>query len=262
MQFGICMPMDRSAKLRDAGWDYLEALVHQLLQGTTPNEQWNGRAIAAAAGLSIAAANQLLPGSMKVTGPAVDFERLQQYMRVITRRAAEIGIKTLVFGSGVARNVPEGFNRNEARRQILDFVKMSAPLCARHDLVLVAEPLNRGECNIINSLSEAMEYVRSVDHPHFQCLLDSYHFWLEDEPLENLADAMPWIRHVHVADKLGRSAPGESGASDYRPLFETLKRGGYDGPITVETLDPERIDAIPDGARRVLEFLKRQWADS
>lgn len=262
MRFGICMPMDRSAKLRAAGWDYLEALVHQLIQGTTPDAQWNGGAEAAASALPIPAANQLLPASMKVTGPDFDLDRLGQYMRVVTRRAAKIGIKTLVFGSGVARNVPGGFDRNEARRQILDFVRMSAALCAEHDLVLVAEPLNRGECNIINSLSEAIEYVREVNHPHFQCLLDSYHFWLEDEPLESLADAMPWIHHVHVADKLGRSAPGETGASDYQPMFSTLKNGGYKGPITVETIDPQRIDSIPEGAKRVLEFLKRQWTDS
>ncbi len=262
MRFGICMPMDRSAKLRSAGWDYLEALVHQLLQGATPDAQWNGRAEAAASALPIPAANQLLPATMKITGPAVNFEQLRKYMQVVTRRAAEIGIKTLVFGSGVARKVPEGFDRNEARRQIIEFVRMSAPMCAEHDVTLVAEPLNRGECNIINSLAEAMEYVRVIDHPNFQCLLDSYHFWLEDEPLENLADAMPWIRHVHVADKLGRSAPGESGASDYRPLFATLKRGGYRGSITVETIDSEKVDSIPDGARRVVEFLKQQWSES
>ncbi len=206
MRFGICMPMDRSTKLRAAGWDYLEALVHQLLQGTAPDSEWRGRAEATASPLPIPAANQLLPASMKVTGPGVDSDRLQKYMRTVTRRTAEIGIKTLVFGSGVARNVPEGFDRKEARRQILGFAKMSAALCAEHDLVLVAEPLNRGECNIINSLPEAMEYVREVNHPHFQCLLDTYHFWLEDEPLKSLTDAMPWIHHVHVADKLGRSA--------------------------------------------------------
>lgn len=262
MRFGICMPMDRSAKLRAAGWDYLEALVHQLLQGTTPDGQWKGRAEAAASALPIPAANQLLPATMKVTGPAVNSGQLQQYMRLVTRRASEIGIKTLVFGSGAARNVPDGFDREEARRQIIDFVKMSATLCAEHDVVLVAEPLNRGECNIINSLAEAMQYVRAVDHPHFQCLLDSYHFWLEEEPLESLVDAMPWIRHVHVADKLGRSAPGESGTSDYRPLFSALKRGGYGGTITVETIDPCRIDDIPNGAMRVLSFLNRQWTDA
>ncbi len=262
MRFGICMPLDRSELLRSAGWDYLEALVHQYLDASVPDAAWDARARMAGSAFSIPAANQLVPAHIKITGPDADSHALRAYMQCVVRRAAEVNISTLVFGSGGARNVPDGFDRDQARQQILDFAGVSAGLCGQHGITLVLEPLNRGECNIINSISEAMEYVREIDHPNFQCLLDSYHFWLEDEPLENLAAAMPWIRHVHVADRAGRAAPGESGGSDYRPLFATLKHGGYDGMITVETIDPRPIDMLPDGAARVLEFLKTQWAEA
>ena len=56
---------------------------------------------------------------------------------------------------------------------------MSVEIAASHGVLIVAEPLNRGECNIINTVAEAMEYVQAVNHPNFNCLVDSYHLWLE-----------------------------------------------------------------------------------
>jgi len=125
-------------------------------------------------------------------------------------------------------------------------------------VTIVIEPLNCGECNIINTVAEAMKYVAVVGHPNLRCLVDSFHFWLEDEPLENLREAVPAIAHVHVADKVGRTAPGESGQSDYRPFFRVLKDGGYDGLISVEAKD---FDVAPSG-RKVLEFLRKQWNEA
>ena len=103
----------------------------------------------------------------------------------------------------------------------------------------------------------AMKWVEAVNHPNFKCLVDSYHFWLEDEPLKNLESAMPSIAHVHVADKAGRVAPGESGKSDYAPFFRVLREGGYDRRISVEA--PPFTEAQYG---KVLEFLKEQWKDS
>ena len=132
---------------------------------------------------------------------------------------------------------------------------MSADLCAQQDILLLAEPLNRGECNIINSLAEAMQYVRDVNHPSFQCLFDSYHFWLESEAIASLEAAMPAVRHVHLADVPQRRAPGETGANDYAPIFRVLRQARYDALVTVESND---LATLPDGAARVLTFLKTQ----
>jgi sugar phosphate isomerase/epimerase len=256
MKFGICTGAGNAPAVKQAGWDYIEDNVQNLLQGLVPDDQWS---VPAPAVLPIVAANVLLPGTLKVVGPAVDFEKLRSYMTTVLSRAQRVGITTLVFGSGVARNIPEGFQHDAAANQIVDFCNMIAPLAAERKITIVLEPLNKGECNVINSVAEGMRYVKTVDHPAFQCLVDSYHFWLEDEPLENLRRAMPWIRHVHLADKDGRVAPGLSGKADYRPFFRVLKQGNYDGNISFEGKD------MPDfavTAPKVLEFVKAQWNEA
>lgn len=258
-QFGICTSPENSPAVRDAGWDFVEGHIQQLFQGLTPEAQWTGGARIGASALPVPSANSMVPGELKLTGPSVDFEKVRAYMTATITRAASCQTRVLVFGSGVARNIPEGFDRALARGQIIEFCRMSAEIAARQGVMIVVEPLNRGECNVINSVSEAMEYVRQVNHPNLQCLVDSYHFWLEDEPLANLEAAMPWIRHVHVADRDGRVAPGQSGTSDYRPFFAVLKRGGYDGRIAVEA--GKFLDA-PASYAGVLAYLKMQWADA
>lgn len=257
MQFGICTSIDKSAAVKAAGWDYVEEGVQRLLQPALPDAEWRGVELVKAGALPTPAGNVLVPAKLKITGPDADLSRLETYMRTVLRRAELVGMRTLVFGSGGARNVPDGFDRARARDQIIAFASMSARIAAAHGVTLVVEPLNRGECNIINSVAEGMEYVRAVNHPNLQCLVDSYHFWLEDEPLENLRAAMPWIKHVHLADKVGRVAPGLSGQSDYKPFFRVLKQGGYDGLVSFEG---KPMDDFETTAPKILDYIKKEWA--
>ncbi|MDP9313617.1 MAG: sugar phosphate isomerase/epimerase [Chloroflexota bacterium] len=259
MLYGICTPVHNAGAARQTGWDFIEENAQKFLVGDVPSTEWQGLEHVRHAALPVLAANSLIPASLKITGPEVDIAHLMRYMHQVCARAKQIGITTLVFGSGGARNVPEGFDHVTARQQIVDFLAQSAPIAAQHDVTLVVEHLNTSESNIITSLREALWYVQAVGHPNVQCLVDSYHFWLEDEPLENLRDALPAIRHVHLADKDGCLPPGESGSADYRPLFRALKDGGYTGPISVEARGFEDIHAM--GAR-VLDYIKQQWAEA
>jgi sugar phosphate isomerase/epimerase len=259
MRFGVCTSCEQAAVLKALGWDYVEEGVHTFLQGALGDAQWNGSALAARSPLPILAANMLVPAELKITGPGVDSEKLAAYMSRVIDRAGKTGIRTLVFGSGGARRVPDDFSRDTAKEQIESFLRSCAPILERTGATLVIEPLNRKECNIINSVAEALDYVNAVAHPNIQCLVDSYHFWLENEPLANLAEAMPAIRHVHVADMEGRAAPGKSGTSDYREFFRTLKDGSYSGDISVECSNFK--DYKSEGLR-VLEYLHRQWNEA
>jgi sugar phosphate isomerase/epimerase len=234
MRFGICCKAQRSAELRSAGADFVEENVQSFLQGSVSDAEWHGMEIVRGSPLPVLAANSLVPADLKIVGPSADFEKLQGYMDKVVSRAQKAGMKILVFGSGGARNVPDGVERERAQAQIVVFCRMAAELCGRAGITLVVEPLNRGECNIINTVSEAITYVKSVNHRNCQCLIDTYHSWMENETLEDVERAMPWIRHVHVADKDGRVAPGESGTADYRPFFRVLKRAKYDGAVSVE----------------------------
>lgn len=255
MQFGICKGPEQAAAIKTAGWDFVEGNVQSMFRGESAEVDLT---VVQTAALPVPSANCLVPGSLAITGPDVNIDAVRAYISNVVKRAAVTETRILVFGSGAARNVPDGFDRDEAKRQIIAFARMSADLAGSHDVTIVVEPLNRRECNIINSVSEAMEYVREVNHTYFKCLVDTYHFWVEDESLASLDAAMPWIAHVHVADKVGRKAPGESGEPDQSPygdFFRVLKAGNYRGLISVESAGFD----IPQDGKRILTFLREQW---
>src|SRR4051812_8263485 len=116
MRFGVCTDPTNGPAVAAAGFQFIEASVQSLLQGETTDEQWKGLEVVTACPLPVPSANMLVPASLKITGPAVQPERLSAYLKRVTERARKARIDILVFGSGGARNVPEGFDRGEAKR--------------------------------------------------------------------------------------------------------------------------------------------------
>ncbi len=254
--FGICTSIANAPAVKQAGWDFVEENVQTLFKGTEPDAQYDGQQKVAACALPLAAANCLVPGSIKITGPAVQMPVLQKYMTNVLRRAGQAGCRTLVFGSGGARQVPDGWDKGRATDQIVAFGKMAAPIAQQYGVTLVLEHLCRQECNIVNTFEEELAIVQRVNHPNLQALLDTYHLWIDDLKLESVVPLAPYIRHVHLADKDGRVVPGESGTSDYRPVFALLKRAGYRGCLSVEALNFR--DFATQGPK-ALAFLREQW---
>jgi sugar phosphate isomerase/epimerase len=256
MLFGVCCGPEQASQAKQFGWDYVEYSVQGVLKGLQPDAEWQGASITGAMAVPGPAANVLVPGTLKITGPDANLEALRDYMTRVLTRAGKVGCTTLVFGSGAARGVPDGFDRAKAREQILAFLSMAGPIAQASGVTIVVEPLNRGECNIINSIAEGLTYVRELNHPNVKQLLDTYHLWLEQEPLVSIRDAGKLLRHVHVADRDGRTAPGESGMSDYRGVFRILKEINYDLRISVECTG---WDWTKHGTK-ILSYLKDQWA--
>ena len=261
IKIGLCTAPANTPALRDAGFDYFEGGVIPWLQGLEPDETYPGpEAYLREAVLPAPTAAVLLPGDLKIVGPAVDEEKVRTYMQRVARRAGQAKMAGLVFGSGGARTVPEGFPHEKAREQLLSFMRMIAGFAKKSGITFFLEPLNRGECNIITQLDEAAGYVREVDHPNFRLLVDSYHFWNENEPLSHLEEAVDLIHHVHVADKTTRRGPGEDPqqVANYRDFLGVLKRGGYDqrgGRVSIEGA----VDVKTDPLRSYADLLREQW---
>lgn len=254
MKLGICAPLDKAADVKAAGADFLEVMIQTLTQPTVSDADWKGVEVARSCPLPILAGNVLLPGTLRVTGPDADHAVQRAYLQRLMSRAGKCGLKTIVFGSGAARKIPEGFSVQIAWKQIVSFSKLAAEAAQSAGIALVAEPLNQGETNVLNSVGESAKLVKEVAHPSFQLLVDSYHFWLENDSLEDLKGVMPLIKHVHVADKDGRVFPGESGKADYRPFFAVIKASGYDGPVSIEAMGDVSVVG-----KRSLEYLRSQW---
>src|SRR5438477_13157867 len=105
MRFGICTKLENADAVKDAGWDFVEENAQGLFRGL--EHSWAGQVRVMTSALPIPAANTLVPGSLKITGPEANLDRLKEYMTLVLERAGQIGPNILVFGSGGAANVAD-----------------------------------------------------------------------------------------------------------------------------------------------------------
>jgi len=250
MRFGCCTNINGIGAVKTAGYEYVELPVVALL-GEKPDSEFFpiGDAIAAHS-IKPEAWNILLPGDMKITGPEVDIYRINRYLHTSFARASGLGGRVVVFGSGGARRVPDGFPMKEAQVQLVEFLDVAADAANRYGFKIAIEPLNRKESNIINSVAEALELAIAVGRPEVRVLADLYHIDEEQEPLSHVADAGLWLLHTHTADT-GRYMPG-SGSYDNLGFMRALLKAGYEGRLSVECTWNDFASEAP----LALEFLR------
>jgi sugar phosphate isomerase/epimerase len=226
--------VDKAGILAAAGANFVEEHIQKLL---VPEEDDTAfapiLAKVKAAPLPVIAANCFLPASLPCTGPNVDTARLLRYGDVAFRRAAQCGIRYLVFGSAGARKIPDGFPREKAKEQFVAILKDLAPLALKHGVIIVVEPLHKAECNFINSLAEGAEMVNAANHNHVWLLADIFHMLRDSEPAGEISRWGHLLRHAHIAEKEKRTAPGVKG-DDFRPYLRALRDANYAGALAIE----------------------------
>jgi sugar phosphate isomerase/epimerase len=254
MKIGLCVPTISSTVTAEAGFDFIEENVQTLLVGEEPDDAFAPRLKAVqTAALPVLAANCFLPGALKCTGPDVDLERIVRYADTAFRRAKLAGLRTIVFGSGGARNIPDGFDRARARDQFIACLKRIGPLAEAQGVTIVIEPLNKKECNFINSLAEGASIAEAASHPNVLLLADVYHMCVDGEAPDEIIVHGRWLHHIHVAELEGRFAPG-TGGHDFDPHLRALKKINYSGPISFECVWKQ----FPEQAAASLKSFREQ----
>lgn len=196
--------------------------------------------------------NCFVPGDIRTVGPDVSKEQVESYVGATITRAAAVGAEVIVFGSGGSRRVPEGYSRASAWDQIVWFLGLCADHAELHGVTIAIEPLNRNECNILNSYRESVQMACEVARPaSIKVLADTWHMAVEEEPLEHILDAPEWLAHVHLADSPGRGHPG-SGAFPFDRLFAILHEIEYAGRVSLECGWP---DDMTQATAEALAFL-------
>lgn len=254
MRIGCCCNIEDAPIAHAAGFDFIECKVTSLLPEESDEAVATIIAQHQASPLPIAAFNVFLPRDLKIVGPEVDSARVGRYIDNGLGRVNQIGGEIIVFGSGAARAIPDGFPEQEAQKQTVSFLQRVADAADRHGITVVIEPLNRKETNTIFTVDEGVELARAVNRPSIQVLADFYHMDEEQEPLTHLLEYAAWIKHVHVADT-ERRAPG-TGQYPYAAFADYLRQTGYSGMVSVEC---RWLDFAAE-ARPAVEFLRRTLA--
>jgi len=254
MRFGCCVSnVEAIPIIAAAGFDFAELPAAALRPFDDDADAAPALAAIAQAALPLEAVNVLVPASLPMVGPEAEHQALRTYLQRVFGRMAALGAAVAVLGSGAARRIPEGIDREAGIRQLADAVGIAGDEAARAGVELALEPLNHHESNVLNTLTESMAFVERYRLRDVRLLADLYHLALENEPLEHVAAARPLLAHVHVAGG-ERRAPGIPGYP-YAAFMDVLRAGGYDRRISAEC----RWSDLEAEAGSALRYMRQAW---
>ena len=234
MQFGVCGDVTMTAAAARASYDFAEWTVGALLKPRESQDVFCAALdVLRAAELPYPIVNCFVPSDLKITGSAVDNAALQAYVTKTMERAERASVRVIVFGSGGARCIPDGFDPGIAHDQLVSFCRMAAPLAHDHGVTVVVEPLNKADCNVLTTVDECAVLVREVAHPAIRLLVDTYHLMRDDDSYESIVLHGELLAHVHIATVKNRLAPGAE-PCDFSRFFGALAKAQYTGRISIE----------------------------
>ncbi len=225
MKIGACISVDRLETAARIGFDYAELAV----TAVNSLSETQLKALKASP-IPIETFNCLFPGDL----PLIQSEdaQIRSYLNPAFEKLASIGGKLVVFGSGGARRIPEGYPYREALKRMVHVVRLIGDAAKEYRLTVVIEPLRFEETNFIHTLAEGAALAAAADHPNVGLLLDTFHFWSNHEPVSQIG-LIRDIDHVHIAS-IHRTAPEVEELPVYQEVFDQLKASGYEGRMSIE----------------------------
>ena len=151
------------------------------------------------------------------------------------------------FGDGIDRSTALSY-LSEAMQELADHAK-------QYDVPLIYEPLNRYETNLINTISDGVDMIRSLNTNNVKLLADLFHMNIEEKDIaESVRAGKGHIGHVHFVDSNRRAAG--SGHTDFAPIAQALRDIQFDGYASAEAL------ALPDSdtaAKMTIEAFRQSF---
>ncbi len=252
MRFGICTGLENVNRLAEVGYDYIEPGVRSALVPEADEAEFQKiREQVAKSPLKPEAYAGFIPGDLRVVGDTVDFPRLSSYVETTCRRASEMGGKVIVYGSSGSRNITADYSREKALAQIAAFLDMAADHAEAYNIIIAIEPICWREGNILRTVADGVAMAKRVNRNGIKALADLYHVWQEKEPMQNIIDAAEWLAHVHIAEPIKRSYPGNDDF-DFTDFFTALQRAGYNGRVSCEC----KFDNFDENIETALKTMK------
>ncbi len=160
------------------------------------------------------------------------------------RLAAQLKTKCLIVHSGSRA----GHTHNHARRLLTNALKDLLPHAEEAGVVLALEPMHvqcAHEWTFLTSIEDTVALIEQIGHPRLKIAFDAYYFGLAGKVVDSLADLLPYLAVVQLADSR-QSPDGEqercplgAGVIPLDRIVLLLTEAGYDGFLEIKLMGQE-----------------------
>ena len=159
----------------------------------------------------------------------------------------DMGGEVMIFGSPKQRNTQD-ISVEEAKKYFAEGLAGVADHAQKRKIKILIEPLGHRTTDVVNTLAEALELARQVDHPAVQIMFDFNNTGDETEPFDVLLRKFyKHIHHVHVQEQGGKHLGTGTAVNDYVKAFQVLKDLRFNEWISLEVFD------FSPGGKRIAE---------
>ena len=252
MKLGVCGSVKEAAIIKKCGFDYVEENLSRLASMT--DGEFDGYAAEyKRIGVPVLSTNGFFPGGFDIYGaPEND---IADYAERGISRAEALGVKTVVVGSGAARNIPSGADREEYEKKFCAVISSIADIAEKHGVAVVVEPLSRLETNLVNTVSDSVAVAKRTGRKNVGAMVDFFHFYMNGENDEGLNCAMGTLCHAHLARaNPDRLMPTEKSDIPSLEKWAKMLRGiEYRGNLSLEGFFGDNLEKTLALTRPLLE---------
>ena len=177
-------------------------------------------------------------------------ERVKEHIRLAARlsSAVTIGVLNGRLGSNLEQAA-------QGREHHLACLKECCHAAADAGVSLLLEPLNRYECDWLNTTADALSIIAQLGFANLKYLADTFHMNIEEENIAaSVRRAGSVLGYIHLVDS-NRCGPGQ-GHLPFGEVLNALIEVGYDGYLSLECLPkPDAERAIKNSLSYIKELL-------
>ena len=208
-------------------------------------------------GLSFEVFESPLPEGVNTTERGFNIYAWIEYLKKAIGRISELGCKTLVWGDGQARILPEEGEATVLKENFNQFLFMVAEIAEKKDIVFCLEPLGPKKTNFLNSLEEVASVLGSVGKKNLAITMASSDIVETNIRIEDFVHYRDLIAHAYL-DSLEDFAGPIMGKATFP------KVSGTPHPIfflsILKKISYNKVIALPNNAdSETLLLCKEAW---
>lgn len=206
-------------------------------------------------GLSFEVFESPLPEGVSTTERGFNIYSWIEYLKETIARIAALGCKTLVWGDGKARILPEDGEVTAIKENFNQFLFMLAEIAEKYGIVFCLEPLGPRETNFLNSMKEVVGVINSIGKKNLAIMISSNDIAEIGTNASEIDFYRNLIAHTYLnfpreAQRQACKEPAFRYSPDiqnYIPFFSILKKIAYDKVIALPSMaDSQMLMACKD----------------
>jgi sugar phosphate isomerase/epimerase len=137
----------------------------------------------------------------------------------------------------------DGVDQATAMAYLADALEELGEFAAQQGVILIYEPLNRFETNLVNTIESGLHLLDQLSTRNVKLLADLFHMNIEEASIaDSIRQGGDQIGHVHFVDS--NRKPAGNGHIDLTSVSAALAEINYQGYVSAEALPwPDSLTA-------------------